>query len=128
MSGTECVVNGVRPDVSNMTIGGQQQKQISSNETSQQQQEDDMQTEEAIAPRQVANVIQPTQQERDQHNLFHLPFRDWCEDCVKGKACERNFSKVSHEPTCLPCFHADYMFVGEQETDGTTPILTLRDD
>ena len=90
--------------------------------------EDDVQTDEAIAPRPVNKVIQPTQSEREQHNLTHLPFRDWCEDCIKGKANERNFTSVEHKPNFLPCFHADYMFMGEGETDGTTPILTLKDD
>ena len=81
-----------------------------------------------LPPRPVTSVIQPTQREREQHNLTHLPFRDWCEDCIKGKANERKFTSVEHEPNCLPCFHADYMFMGEGETDGTTPILTLKDD
>ena len=76
----------------------------------------------------MPNVIQPTEQERDQHNLTHLPFRDWCEDCVNGKSCERNFSVVSHKPTCLPCFHADSMFVGEEEIDGTTQASNMKEE
>ena len=47
---------------------------------------------------------------------------------MAGKSVERNFAATSHEPSCLPCFHADYMFLGEKDTEGTTPILTLKDD
>ena len=28
----------------------------------------------------------PTQSEIDEHNVDHLPYRSWCECCVKGKA------------------------------------------
>ena len=29
---------------------------------------------------------QPTQAERDEHDLTHIPFRPWCEHCVRGKS------------------------------------------
>ena len=90
--------------------------------------EDDVQTSDATAPRPVTSVIQPTQREREHHILTHLPFRDWCEDRIKGKANECNFTSIEHDPNCLPCFHADCMFMAEEKTDGTTPILTFKDD
>ena len=108
------------------TVGGAQQ--VTSGDINTMLEEDDVQTSEAIAPRPVTSVIQPTQRERDQHYLAHLPFRDWCEDSIKGKRGERNFIAIEHEPNCLPCFHADYMFMGEEETDGTTPAFILKDD
>eukprot|EP00971_Amphidinium_carterae_P147755 2928613-Amphidinium_carterae.1 len=30
--------------------------------------------------------VLPTQQEIDEHNITHLPYRDWCKHCVQGKS------------------------------------------
>ena len=57
--------------------------------------EDDLPQEEAsevIVPRVVPDVITPSQKERDEHDVLHLPFRNWCKHCVKGKSTERNFT------------------------------------
>ena len=83
--------------------------------------------EEAIQPKAVPNVVQPTEKEREDHELTHTPFRNWCYHCVVGRGTERNFT-ASSGPGCIPWFHADYFFMGEKETDGTTPILNIKDD
>ena len=82
---------------------------------------------EAVTVRTVPDVTQPTQQERNDHNLLHIPYRSWCAHCCAGKNTERSFS-ATDGPGCLPCFSADYAFLGEESTDGTTPILVLKDD
>lgn len=33
----------------------------------------------------LKNVYLPSQLEREEHELTHLPFRDWCPYCVQGK-------------------------------------------
>lgn len=76
----------------------------------------------AVQVRTVPEVIQPTQQERDDHNLFHIPYRSWCPHCCAGKGTERN-SSATDGPGCIPCSSADYAFLGEESIDGTTPIL-----
>jgi hypothetical protein len=83
---------------------------------------------EAIVPRVVPDVIAPTKLEREQHETTHLPFLSWCEHCVKGKSTERYFTTTGHQSCCAPCFHSDYIFMGEETTTGTTPILVLKDD
>ena len=48
--------------------------------------DDDMtqdQSSEAIVPRVVPNVIAPSQKEREEHEVSHLPYRSWCEHCAK---------------------------------------------
>ncbi len=84
--------------------------------------------EEAIIPKSVPDVVSPSQQETKDHELTHLPYRDWCKHCVVGKATERHFKHATHVPGCVPCVHADYLFMGEKETIGTTPILVVKDD
>ena len=84
--------------------------------------------QEAVIPKQVIDVASPTAQEIKDHELTHLPFRNWCEHCVKGKSVERACKTTEHSPGALPTFHADYIFMGERESEGTTPILVVKDD
>ena len=35
--------------------------------------------------RKMLNPCLPTRAEIDEHELTHLPFRNWCEHCVKGR-------------------------------------------
>ena len=66
--------------------------------------------------------------ERGNRNInWQITFRDWCYHCVTRRGAERNLT-ASSGPGCIPCFSADYAFMGEQTTDGTTPILVLKDD
>ena len=39
----------------------------------------------ARKPKALTSPLEPTQQERELHNLTHLPYRSWCEICVKAK-------------------------------------------
>ncbi len=84
--------------------------------------------QEAVVPKQVTDVASPTAQEVKDHEITHLPFRSWCEHCVKGKSVERACKTAEHNTSALPTVHADYEFMGDYETDGTTPILVVKDD
>ena len=37
----------------------------------------------------------PSQEDIDLHMMTHLPYRNWCEHCVKGRAKEMNHQKVT---------------------------------
>ena len=37
----------------------------------------------------------PTRKEREEHELTHMPFRSWCEDCVTSKARNAHHRKKS---------------------------------
>ena len=39
----------------------------------------------------------PSKQERETHNLTHIPFRSWCEHCVKGRARKRAHKRRNPE-------------------------------
>ena len=43
-------------------------------------------SEEAMRVRKLVDLKKPSQQEVDEHFLSHLPFRNWCPHCMKGKA------------------------------------------
>ena len=40
----------------------------------------------ARKPKTFSMPTEPTQEERELHELTHLPFRSWCSTCVKAKS------------------------------------------
>ena len=81
----------------------------------------------------------PTKQEREEHNVSHLPFRSWCEHCVKGKSKEdahrRKERRGEKEEDHMPSISMDYCFYsqggtgnaqGNEEPSGST-VLVIRD-
>ena len=38
----------------------------------------------ARKPAKVLNPQLPSKEEVEEHNMTHLPFRSWCQHCVKG--------------------------------------------
>ena len=91
--------------------------------------EDTHDDEEARQPNTRKVPIQPSQEEVDKHMVTHLPFRDWCPHCVRGKSGSKPH-KASHGTHEIPTVAIDYMFMhsqqNEQEETGM-PILVTRD-
>ena len=52
----------------------------------------------------------PTQSEIDEHNIDHLPYRSWCECCVKGRASGEPHKRIAVESK-IPIVAFDYMFI-----------------
>ena len=76
----------------------------------------------------------PTKQERRGHAVIHLPYRSWCDHCVRGKAKERGHFRADREEeedlsTKLPMVCMDYCFYSKGETDAERgpAILVVRD-
>ena len=42
-------------------------------------------SEEALVPKTLQTPKEPTQEERELHNLTHMPYRAWCPLCVRCK-------------------------------------------
>ena len=45
-------------------------------------------TEEADIAKGLPCPILPSKAEREEHNRTHMPYRDWCDACVKGRGLE----------------------------------------
>ena len=56
-------------------------------------------SEEARKPNTKKLPQQATQEEIDHHNVTHLPFRSWCQHCVRGKAADDDHKR--HSPTVV---------------------------
>ena len=70
---------------------------------------------------------EPTAEERREHELTHVPYRNWCEHCVKGRGKEEACRKRAEEESGVPEIHMDYMFMGEEHGDRTLAILVARE-
>ena len=50
---------------------------------------EDEEEEEADVPNTRRAPKGPTQKERAEHEATHIPYRDWCRHCVRGRATNR---------------------------------------
>ena len=53
--------------------------------------------DEGRNPEELASPEGPSKHERETHNLTHIPFRSWCEHCVKGRARKKAHKKRNPE-------------------------------
>ena len=66
----------------------------------------------------------PTEQEREEHNLTHLPFRSWCHICVQAKSQQNHSKKLRMKQPVLQC---DYSFMSDKGSDTQVTLLNARD-
>ena len=81
--------------------------------------EEDGGCQEARKVKKMMDPKLPTQDEIEEHNLTHLPFRNWCRHCIKGRGREMPHmtikdvdEKKQHE------FHMDFCFLGAEHEPG----------
>jgi len=70
----------------------------------------------------------PSQQERDDHEVDHIPFRAWCAKCVAGKSPDMVHQKkkdFSDEPQKIPVIEFDYSFLSDSKSDPESKLTML---
>ena len=57
---------------------------------------------EVRRPRKVLDPKDPSEEKRKEHELTHLPFRNWCRHCIRGRG-EESHAGMSRgtAPRCL---------------------------
>ena len=60
-------------------------------------------------PRYVRDVNLPSKAEVERHNLIHLPFRNWCPFCMKGRGKEAPHLRSKEGPGELPEISLDLL-------------------
>ena len=65
----------------------------------------------------------PSEQERREHEMSHLPFRSWCRHCVRGRGKEAAHKKQSDHEGSLPEVHFDFAFMGDEADPGNTVAM-----
>ena len=84
---------------------------------------------EARDPLRRRVAARPTTEDIRKHRVSHLPFRDWCPECIAGAANDwphRSRDKSS-EIIEVPEVHADYCFPKDQVGGDYAVVLVARD-
>ena len=68
---------------------------------------------------------EPSEFEKQKHNLTHIPFQPWCTSCVKGKAQAEPHKRTERiiEHSELPVIQCDYLML--KDTAGTSGLKVL---
>ena len=69
---------------------------------------------------------EPTAQARAEHMFTHMPFRSWCQHCVRGRGKEEPCLQGQGDPE-HPEVHMDFMFMGQETGGKTLAILVAKD-
>ena len=104
---------------------------------------DEPEVEEARQTKGMRAPTMPTKQEREDHERDHIPFRNWCAHCVRGKSkSSGHYSAAPDTERSKPIVSLDYAFLGikqgkdkaectkleeEAEVAGHTPQLIMFD-
>ena len=79
---------------------------------------------EAHRARGLRQPQQPTPQQIAEHNLTHLPYRNWCPICVQGEGRQDNYKK---QQSRQPIIQVDFAYIKSQQDPKTIPVLTAVD-
>ena len=66
--------------------------------------------EECQSVKQLKSRMQPTLAELEEHRITHLPYRSWCEHCVRGRAIGQKHHR-STPASLVPIVAVDYFFM-----------------
>ena len=82
--------------------------------------------EEALQLKAKPAPEEPTQAEREQHELMgHVVYRSWCRHCVNAAGYGHKHVKSSEEETALPMICCDYGFLKDDDQPVSYTHLTL---
>ena len=78
----------------------------------------------ARRPRGLKQPGEPTLTERLEHELTHLPFKPWCEVCVRAKSKQAKSRRLSLKQ---PVLQMDFSFLGDKPGEEQITILKVVD-
>ena len=65
-------------------------------------------------------TVGPTQQEHEYHELTHLPYRTWCETCVKTRGKQDHHLRTKHRD---PVIQVDYGFLIDRNSPTNLTVI-----
>ena len=81
--------------------------------------------EEAVIPRVVRGVNDPTAAERVLHDKTHLLYRSWCKYCVMGRGKDLPHRSRDRSENGLPIIGVDFFFIGEPSVETLMPAVVI---
>ena len=73
--------------------------------------------------------LKPTAKQIDEHICRgHIPYRSWCEECVRASAREDPHNRVNHDDDIVPTFACDYAFLtSESDPNDKITLFILKE-
>ena len=71
---------------------------------------------------------EPTNEEIEDHNINHLPYRNWCRKCVDGRGKNHPHKGCDQESRTVPTCHVDYWFMRDRKGAELVPVVTMKED
>ena len=70
---------------------------------------------------------EPSEFEKQKHNLTHIPFQPWCTSCVKGKEQAEPHKRIERitEDSELPVIQCDYLMLKDVAGTGGLKVLSM---
>ena len=91
-----------------------------------------METDEEAAEPKIRRAPKgSTKEERERHEATHLPFRDWCKHCLRGRGRNRPHQsrKGNAEESQVVRISMDYFFMSkEEEKASQNPLIVMVDE
>ena len=73
--------------------------------------------------RSIGDPRLPSPREVEEHNLTHLPYRNWCPHCVRGRGKDLDHRKSLDEDRHIREFSFDYCFPGDDKGSKLTILV-----
>ena len=77
-------------------------------------------------PERMLDPIMPNKSEREEHEKTHLPFRNWCRHCVRGRGVNAPHRRQVEE-IGMPEIHMDFIFMGNEAEKKKWTILVAKE-
>jgi len=75
-------------------------------------------SDEAVTAKVLPSPSPPSRQEMLEHNITHMPFRNWCPHCLAGKAkSTKHMQGAGLGVSETPIISMDYMFMGDKSAE-----------
>ena len=69
---------------------------------------------------------EPSIEAREEHEKTHLPCRNWCRHCVRGRGKEEACRDAKRDQEVAEV-HLDFMFMGDEGDDRTLAVLVVKE-
>ena len=94
--------------------------------------EEEQEEEEAQEPITRRAPKGPTKEEKEKHEATHLPFREWCQHCIRGRGRNKPHKKKAEEKkggNTVSRISMDYFFMSkEEEKASQNPLIVMLDE
>ena len=69
--------------------------------------------DEGVMPKVKVSSEMPSKEDIDSHMVTHIPYRPWCDHCVRGRAVNDHHQKGISMESSVSVISADYAYFGE---------------